>query len=374
MADLAAVERVRQLRLRREGIIFDVCGRCGNKCCAQMTMMGSQDLRLLLRDMLLDEEFALQVRAGLRERARELEADLHALERTAEQLRAAGAERDYPAEMASLGEGLERWRQFLDFLRSDFPLEYDQLTPLLQFAAVRSDVLNSLLRLPAGAQTLVRLSLGRASFRLAGPRRFAPPECLFYLSSVGCIAGEAKPAKCANFFCTGDPNVLGELRQQMSFDEFVLSYFAVTDITRLVQALRLEHALGDEFVRPKVVLGASEDELRELEAVLTEVGCRPRVEHLHELSAQQVQQLEPELMRLRPPRALTHVCAALGGQALYELALVLDRVRLEDKHPPYLLAVGALQPEPQPHPLWAEGMMAQPLGALDMYALEPAPA
>ncbi|MCD6359827.1 MAG: hypothetical protein J7M38_03115, partial [Armatimonadetes bacterium] len=245
MADPVTAQNVRRLRLKREGIIYDVCGRCGNKCCAQMTMMGSQDLRVLLVEMMLDGEFERRVRAGLRERAGELEADLAALERTVGELEAAGAGEDYKEDMAALHSGMEQWREFVEFMRSDFPLSYEELLNLLRFSAIRSDVLNSLLRIPAGPQTLVRLSLGTASFRLSGPRRFAPPHCLFYLSTVGCVAGEGKPAKCANFFCTGEPNVLGELRRQMSFDDFVLSYFTVTDIHHVVERILLEHRLGE---------------------------------------------------------------------------------------------------------------------------------
>ena len=335
-----------------------------------MTMMGSQDLRRLLRDMLLDAEFEHRVRAGLAERADELEADLAALEQTEEELRSAGAEDDYPEEMTGLHAGIEQWRAFIDLLRSDFPLRYEDLLGLLRLSAVRSDVLNCLLRIPAGAQTLVRNSLGRASFRLSGPRRFAPPTCLFYLSSVGCVAGEAKPAKCANFFCTGDPNVLGELRRQMEFDDFVLSYFEVTEIDLLLARIRLEHELGEQFIEPKIVLGADDAEVHALQAVLGELGCQLRVQRLGERPLPTAAEAEQDLMRLRAPRALLDIYESIDGAALYELALALDQMRLSDLHPAYVLTTRALRPAGEPHPMWDQSLMAQPLGALDMYVLD----
>jgi len=373
LADPSVVREVRRLRLQRAGVIFDVCGQCGNKCCFQMTMMGSQDLRVLLKEMLLDEQFAGQVRAGLRERADELEADFAALQATDHELDAAGAAGSFPDEMAQLRLGVGQWGEFLEFLRSDFPLRCDQLLRVLHFSAIRSNVLNALLRIPAGPPTLVRLSLGRASFRLAGPRRFAPPPCLFYLSTVGCVAGEGKPAKCADFFCTGDPNVLGELRSALGFDDFVLSYFQVTGIGALVQRLELERRLGPEFVDPKIVLSADEQELRRIEGALAGAGEQVRVERLGDRSLRSAAEVEQELVRMRPPRALVEIYDSIDGVALYELALALDQIRLRDEHPSYVLAVRRLRPVPAPHPMWDDSMMAQPLGGLGMYVLDVPP-
>ncbi len=370
MADPAAVRVVKRLRLRRDGVIYDVCSACGNKCCFQMTMMGSQDLRVLLKEMLLEGELELQVRAGLRERADELDADLRALEVTTEELSAASADDDHPDEMAALREGLEQWREFLEFLRSDFPLEMSQMLRLLYFSAIRSNTLNALLRIPAGPQALVRHSLGRASFRMSGPRRFAPPACLFYLSTVGCIAGEGKPAKCANFFCTGEPNVLGELRDALSFDDFVLSYFVVTDIDRLLARIVNERELGPEFVDPKIVLGVDDDDVHRIASALGERGERLEVKWLGERSPRSADEIEQEIGEMRPPEGLIEVYDSVDGNALYELALALDQIRLRDLHPSYVLATRRLHPAPVPHPMWDENMMAQPLGGLGMYVLD----
>ncbi len=370
MADPAAVRVVKRLRLKRDGVIYDVCGACGTKCCFQMTMMGSQDLRVLLKEMLLDGELALQVRTGLRERAEELAADLRALEATAEDLLAASAETDHPDEMAALREGLDQWREFLEFLRSDFPLEQDQLVRMLHFSAIRSNTLNALLRIPAGSQVLVRHALGRASFRMSGPRRFAPPACLFYLSTVGCIAGEGKPAKCANFFCTGEPNVLGKLRETLSFDDFVLSYFEVTDTDSLLARMAGERELGPEFVDPKIVLGVDDDDVHRMASALGEAGERLAVKWMGDKPLRSADEVEQQIGEMRPPEGLIEVYDSVDGNALYELALALDQIRLGDRHPSYVLAARRLRPTLVPHPMWDDSMMAQPLGGLGMYVLD----
>jgi len=370
MADPSLVSMVKQLRLKRAGVIFDVCGSCGNKCCFQMTMMGSQDLRRLVKEMLLDADLELQVRAGLRERSDELEADLRALEQTAAELQAGGAEKEHAAAMATLRTGIEQWREFLDYVRSDFPLDYDQMLRLLYFSAIRSNTLNAVLALPAGPPTLVRHALGKASFRLASPRRFAPPACLFYLSTVGCVAGEGKPAKCANFFCTGDPNVLGRLREELGFDDFVLSYFRVTDIEGLIAQIQLEWEMGPEFVEPKIVLGADDEEIHRIESVLGEMGGGLRVKRRDEGALRSAAEVESELANLHAPNGLIEIYEAVDGNVLYELALALDQVRLRDQHPSYVLFTRQLHAAPAPHPMWDDSMMAQPLGGLDLYVLD----
>ena len=48
----------------------------------------------------------------------------------------------------------------------------------------------------------------------------------------------------------------------------------------------------------------------------------------------------------------------------------LDRIRLRDEHPSYVLAATGLMATPAAHPLWDDRMMAQPLGALDLLVIE----
>ena len=70
------VSKIRESSRRRQAVIDSVCGACENKCCQQMTMMGGQDLRRLLRGMLLAPEFEEQVRQGLQRVADRLDVDL----------------------------------------------------------------------------------------------------------------------------------------------------------------------------------------------------------------------------------------------------------------------------------------------------------
>jgi len=61
----------------------------------------------------------------------------------------------------------------------------------------------------------------------------------------------------------------------------------------------------------------------------------------------------------------------VDGGALCELAVSLDHLRIEGKSLPFYLFADQLNPPTVlTHPLWADGVMSQPLGALDLYAVK----
>ena len=185
----------------------------------------------------------------------------------------------------------------------------------------------------------------------------------------GCLAGDWKPAKCSNFFCTGDPNLLAEMRQALNFDDFVLSNFTVVSLDRLLRHLELERNLGPEFVEPKMILGIGEWELGEVRQTLAAAGVEVQVESLGSRALRSAAEVETTLASLRADAARIEVYDSADGNALYELALGLDRIRLRDEHPGLVLVAGELRPAPMPHPMWDDEMMSQPLGALDLYVV-----
>jgi len=359
--------RAQDARLRRERIIDRVCGACGNKCCHQMTMMGSQDLRRLLKGMHLDQRLDRRLRAGLRQRAEELQADLEAVEKVTALLEAADLD-ERSADLNELHGHCQKWREFVQFLRSDFEPSMDEMRRLLHFSAIRSNTLNCLRRFPGGHSALVATSPPGASWRWSG-RRLAPPRCLFYLDIEGCLAGDFKPAKCANFFCAGDPNLLAEMRAAMGFDDFVVSNFAVISLERLLHHLQLELRLGTEFIEPKTVLGVSDGALGKIERALGDAGAEVKVERLGSHAMRSAAEVEATLAELRPGAARIEVYDSLDGNVLYELALALDRIRLRDEHHCLVVAARDFRPAPMPHPMWDDQMMSQPLGAIDMYVV-----
>lgn len=362
------VRSIREAGGRRRRVIDSVCGACENKCCQQMTMMGGQDLRRLLRGMLLDPEFERCVRAGLRRVADRLETDLRVVQQVTELLAAASGDQQ-PGDLAELRANVEEWERFVAWLRSDFELELPEMRRLLMFSAIRSNTLNALARFRGGLGAVVNLSGNEASFRFHG-RRIAPPPCLFWLDDTGCICLDAKPAKCANFFCAGVPNLLEELRGTLSFDEFVLANVRVASADDIVAMVRLERRLGPEFIDPKIVLGVTDEDIEAIIAALGRAGESTRVRRVERPGMRSAAEVEQELAAIPDGVGLVEVYPALDGNTLYELALALDRIRLRDEHPSYVLLARELTPTPAAHPLWDDQMMAQPLGALDLFALE----
>jgi len=361
------VEQVREARERRQAVIDAVCGACENKCCKQMTMMGTQDLRRLVKVMMLDPAFEQRVRDGLRRVADNLEADLRVVREVADLIAASGGS-SLGGEMAELARNIDEWADFVQWLRGDFPLDLDEMRRLLFFSAIRSNTINCLARFRGGLGALVNLSADKASFQFRG-KRIAPPACLFYLDDVGCICNEAKPAKCANFFCAGVPNLLEELRKTLSFDEFVLANCTASSIDRILEMMRLERRLGTLFVEPKILLGASADQIDMVASVMGRAGERVRVRHVQRPGLRSAAEVEQELVGIADGAGLIEVFPGINGNTLYELALALDRIRLRDEHPSFALAAVEVLPTPMAHPLWDDRMMAQPLGVLDLFVV-----
>lgn len=362
------VVKVCEARARRDAIIGDVCGACENKCCQQMTMMGTQDLRRLIREMLLDEDFEEQVRAGLRKAADRLEVDLRVVREVAELIGASTSE-GRADEMAELRRNVEEWTDFVRWLRSDFAVNAEQMRRLVMFSAIRSNTLNALARFPGGLGALVNLSGNEASFQFRG-RRIAPPPCLFFLEESGCICDRAKPAKCANFFCAGVPNLLEELRTALGFDDFVLANVSPASMERIKRTIDLERDLGTEYIEPKIILGASESDIDQIARLIGQAGETVRLKQVQRPGLRSATEVEEQLKAIPEGTGLIEVFPGINGNTLYELALALDRIRLRDEHPSYVLAATGLLTTPAAHPLWDDRMMAQPLGVLDLFVIE----
>ncbi len=361
------VRRVDEARARRDVVIAAVCGACESKCCEQMTMMGTQDLRRLVRQMRLDDAFERKVRDGLAEVANRLEADLRVVEQVAKLLEQSSDE-EMADHLSELENHAEQWSDFVEWLRSDFSSDFDEMRRLLIFSGIRSNTLNTLAKFPAGLGALVNLSGTEASFEFRG-RRIAPPPCLFYLEAIGCICAEAKPAKCANFFCAGVPNLLEELRNELGFDDFVLANFDVTSLDEILDTIALERELGREFIEPKIVLNADEDAIGLIADQIDEAGDTVRLSQIERPGLRSAAEVEQQLQSIPEHIALIEVFPSIDGNTLYELALALDRIRQRDEHPGYVIAAASLMPTPAAHPLWDDRMMAQPLGVLDLYVI-----
>ena len=330
--------------------------------------MGSRDLLRLHKGVILEEGREQTLREGLRRRAKELRTDLAAVQRTGQRLadQLAGDEQQ---QLARLDDHLAVWRDFCDFLESDFEMGREAFSRLQRFSAIRANALRVIQALSGGTEALtgVAQEMG-ASFRTTG-RRIAPHRCLFHVD--GCLAGRWKPAKCANFFCTSEPNILAEIDKAMSFEEFVLANFRVVSDEEVLRAIRVELELGRNYVAPKVLVGAP-DELVDSIQQLLESGFElvevKQEDSLFMLSSQEAYVLLDNL-----PENMAYLCInrSVDGGALYELAVALDRVRVEGKSVPFYLVIDHLNPPTVlTHPLWADGMMTQPLGALDLYAVE----
>ncbi len=329
-------------------------------------MMGSRDLLRLHKGILLEEGREQILREGLKRHATELRADLAALEQVAAQL---PAKYKYKEEQEKLGAHLDAWQQFCDFLESDFEIGQQTFSYLQRFSGIRANALRVVQALPGGTQILIEAaSEANASFRPTG-RRIAPPWCLFHAD--GCLAGHWKPVKCANFFCTSEPNVLAEIGKAMSFEEFVLGNLRVATEADLLRAVEVELGLGREYIAPKIVVGASDELIGQIQESLgSELAF---VEVKREDSPFMLSSREAFILLDNVPEKMAYIRVhrSVDGGALYELAVSLDRLRIEGKSLPFYLFVSQLNPPTVlTHPLWADGVMTQPLGALDLYAVK----
>ncbi len=366
MEDL--VQRARDNNARLNSIIDRVCGACDRSCCHQGTMMGSQDLRRLYKGLRLEPGREQVLREGLRKRGEELAVDLEAVKKVRNLIYAAVGEENKEY-IERLDDRIRAWQEFCDKLSGDIDLSMEGLMQLLHFSAIRANCLKAIRQLEGAQAALVTLSQGKASFRLSGGRRIAAPRCLFHYD--GCLAGRWKPAKCANFFCTGTPNVLQEIAREMSFDDFVLGNCTVLPSDKVMEAIRLELELGREFVEPKIVVGLSAEYRQQLIDLITAQFDRVIRDDSESLFMWSTTEARNLLGALADDEAMVATHHSAGGPALYELAVALDGLRVIGTPPAFYLFLDTITSHsPLAHPLWDDKMMTQPLGALDLYVVE----
>jgi len=358
----AVVSADRRLR----GIVARVCGACGYSCCHTGTMVGSHGVRRLYKGTLLEAELAERVRQGLRERAKEMAADLATIEQVAEMLRISFGD-EMGDELEQLERLTEEWRRFAEFVGSDFELSPENLMRLIQFSAVRHNLLRQLREFPGAEAALANFCAPGGSFRFRG-RKLAPPRCIFHLD--GCLLGRYKPIKCANFFCSGDPNLLEECQNDMYFDEFVLANMYAESFDFVKRAIGLENELGRAYWEPKIIFTANPQQTAELlELIRRREGV---VEVRHEagsffLSTGEVLELIGGHGR---ETTLVFTARSVGSPALYELAVALQQAHNDEVLGGFVLIAGDFDAASfMPHPMWSDRLMSQPLGSLEMYAV-----
>ncbi len=361
------VELSRQVLSR---VVEYVCGACERNCCHQGTMMGSQDLRRLVRAARVDSELAQRLREGLRERAEEILADVEAARRALAALRAAGIAEDAKIALAEArADDLEKLARDMQGIGE---ISYASLSPLLLHTALRANLVRAFRNLPGGEAALVRFAGPGSSFKYRG-KKIAPPRCIFHSEQRGCLAGEFKPAKCANFFCTADPSLLDAIRERMDFDDFVLANLRPAPLDWVLKMLRAELELGPEYHEPMVVIGLDWQAAQELADELGKAGARVGVRQGASpllLMAADIQKLGDEVPE---GEALVYWAQSADGAALYEMAIGFDRLRLEGRSRMIVVAIEQLADRSAlPHPLWDEQTIAQPIGYLECYLLEDA--
>lgn len=360
-------EAVRRAAHKLQDIVQRICGACEYSCCESGTMVGSQGLRRLSKGIHLDPQLAGRLHRGLQQRASEISADLETIERVSEMLRISYGE-DHADEFARLADLTEQWRQFAQFISSDFELTSENLTRLTAYSAIRHNLLRQFAVFPGAHSALANMSAPGGSFRFRG-RKLAPPRCLFHLD--GCLLGRYKPLHCANFFCSGEPNLLEECQQRMDFDEFVLANMHAASYEFVARALALENELGQAYWEPKIVFAAEADQRAGL---LELVRQRPgKVELVDEPAGFYMS--SEELLSLIGAHGrnitLVYTAPTVGGPGLYELGIALQQAHNDDVLGGLVLIAESFPtPSFMPHPMWSDRMISQPLGSLDIFAVE----
>lgn len=360
-------ERVVTARRQLAELTLEVCAGCAQNCCHQGTMMGTQGLRRLHKGLLLDPSFAPRLRQGLHQRAEEVAHDLQIAEKVVHLLHEARLTGEDDGRVAELHKRLGEMRDYLQYMTSDFPLTADGMARLLLYSAVRSNLLRCLRQFPGGEAALTTLSQGRGSFRFRG-RKMAPPRCIFHLDS--CLAEQWKPIKCADFFCTSEPNLLARCREEMGFDQFVLANLRLADAEHLQALLGLENRLGQLYWEPKVVVGPEEGWEPFTESLLALLRSERQVQLRGEPGRfmKATNEILDQIAALPTAQNLVYTCASVDGAALYELAVALERARAADWHGGFVLLARQFSDHSfMPHPLWEDEMISQPLGGLEIY-------
>ena len=343
-----------------------VCGACEYSCCHSGTMVGQHGVRRALKGIELKPELGPAIREAMRVRAEELKADLDTIRKVTELLEM-GFAAQMPAELAELKRLIAEWADFADFLGSDFELSYDNLRRVTEFTAVRANLLRGVGSFAGGHAALARFSGPGGSFTFRR-RRLAPPRCMFHRE--GCVLDRYKPIKCANFFCNGEPNLLAECQDQMTFDEFVLANMYVEPFAFVRQVVEQAGVLGPDYWEPLIAVPADKaqsDELLSL-AHLREGRVELRQEPAgFYLSTEEVLHA---IVATGRDNTVIYRAASVGGPALYELAVALQRAHNDGILGGFVLIAEGFAPSAfMPHPMWTDHMMSQPLGSLDIFAI-----
>ena len=365
MSDLR--ERVVAAREKLASLTREVCGACTQNCCHQGTMMGTQGLRRLHKGLLLDPSLADRLRRGLAQRGEEVAHDLQVAETVIGLLQTSRQAPDDDPEFADLLKRLEEFRGFVLYMASDYAFTSEGMSRLLLYSAVRSNLLRAVRQFPGGEAALARLSGDRGSFRFRG-RKMAPPRCIFHYDE--CLAEQWKPIKCADFFCSSEPNLLARLRQSMGFDEFVLANVRLADPGFVQRLLRLESSLGPAFWEPKVVIGPAEGAEAFARETVTLLGEDRRLQLREDPGRfmRATNEILREISQLPEGQNMVCTSGSVDGAALYELAVALQRARSTDWHGGFVLLAHELAPQSFfAHPLWEDEMISQPLGGLEIY-------
>lgn len=343
-----------------------VCGACGFSCCHSGTMVGRHGVRRAFKGIQLKPELGPAIRDAMRARAEELRADLDTIQKVMELLEI-GFAAQMPAELAELGRLAAEWASFTDFLASDFELSPENLGRVTEFTAVRANLLRGLGAFAGGHAALARFCGPGGSFRFRG-RRLAPPRCMFHRN--GCVLDRYKPIKCANFFCNGEPNLLAECQEQMTFDEFVLANMYAEPLGFVREVVEQAGVLGPDYWEPLIAIPADTtqgDELVSL-AHLREGRVELRQEPAgFYLSTEEVLHA---IVATGRDNTVIYRAASVGGPALYELAVALQRAHNDGILGGFVLIAEGFVPSAfMPHPMWTDHMMSQPLGSLDIFAI-----
>lgn len=347
-----------------------VCAACQRNCCHQGTMMGVQDLRRVARGLQVDADLAERLRAGLKEKAAELDADVAAARQVLALVKSSGLSDERSVRLAEAR--INDLEELAKTLAGDMPLDYPHLQRLLLHTALRHNLIRAFRAFPMGEGALARFGGPASSFKFRGSR-LAPPRCIFHSLTLGCLAGKWKPAKCANFFCTADPSLLDAIRQHMDFDDFVLANIEPADMTWLLANLQAEAYLGPSYHEPMVVVGIGKEDISQLTQRLLSLVPRVHCDRSPRgpLSPSAAEEL---CAGVAEGEAAVFCFEKLSGADLYDLAIGLDRVRLRDAQRMIIWAVEALElPSDRPHALWSENTIAQPVGYLECYVLMPGP-
>jgi len=355
----AAVEKFEAIRDR-------VCGACEYSCCHTGTMVGRHGIRRAAKGAELKPEVQDALRDAMRARAEELAADLDTI-RQVTQLMEVGLAEDMEMELKALQRLTEDWAEFTEFLASDFEFTPENLLRVTAFTAIRANLLRQIGSFAGGHAALARFSGPGGSFQFRR-RRLAPPRCMFHHD--GCVLGRYKPIKCANFFCNNEPNLLEECQQAMSFDEFVLSNMYVEPFEFTRRVIEQSSVLGRDYWEPFIAVTANDVQGDELASLVHLREGHVEVFKEPDSYFPSTEEVLRTIVATGRENTVLIRAATIGGPALYELAVALQRAHNDGILGGFFLIANGFAPSAfMPHPMWTDRMMSQPLGSLDIFAI-----